>query len=117
MLLNMFFLAVVGIVCFLLAVLPATPFCYEFPMGAIGKIYASSMLVLLNSRMILGSEEAPPTTVSVLKFGTMVPDDSEGRRARESYTSGKFSADTEGWAGASRRSETGAVRKVTFSSQ
>jgi hypothetical protein len=111
--LNMFLLAVVGIVCFLLAVLPATPFCYEFPMGAVGKIYASSMLVLLNSRMILGSEEASSTTVSVLKFGTM--DNNKGHRASESYISGSFSADTEEWAGASRRSETGAVRKVTFS--
>jgi hypothetical protein len=70
--LNMFLSAVVGIVCFLLAAVPATPFCYEFPMGAIGKIYASSMLVLLNSRMILGSEETetPSKGISVLRFGT-----------------------------------------------
>jgi len=86
-------------------------------MGAIGKIYASSMLVLLNSRMILGSEEASSTTVSVLKFGTMVPNDKEGSRARESHTSGEFSVNTEEWAGASRSSATGAVRKVTFSWQ
>lgn len=87
---NIFSPAVVGIVSFLLAAFPDTPFCYEFLMGAIGKIYASSMLVLLNSRMILGSEETSSTIVSVLKFG-MAPDDNKGRCTRESHTSGELS--------------------------
>jgi hypothetical protein len=39
-------------------------------MYVIGKIYASSMLVLLNSRMVLGSEEMPSTDMSVLRFAT-----------------------------------------------
>jgi hypothetical protein len=33
-----------------------------------GKIYANSMLVLINSRMVLGSEEMPSTIMSVLRF-------------------------------------------------
>jgi hypothetical protein len=102
--LNIFFPAIVGIVCFLLAAIPDTPFCYEFPMGAIGKIYASSMLVLLNSRMILGSEETPSKIVSVLKFA-MAPDDTRGRCARESHTSRELSVDTKKGAGSSRTSE------------
>ena len=30
---------------------------YQAPMGIIGKIYANSMLVLINSQMVLGSEK------------------------------------------------------------
>ena len=112
--LNVLLPAIVGIVCFLLAAVPATPFCYEFPMGAIGKIYASSMLVLLNSRMTLGSDETSSTTISVMKFG-MAPDGNKGRRATESHTSGELSVYTEEWVESSRRSEAGTVRKVTSS--
>jgi hypothetical protein len=52
--------AVIGIVTFLLAVLPSTGNYYQAPMAIIGKFYANSMLVLINSRMLLqvGSEEA-----------------------------------------------------------
>jgi len=39
-------------------------------MGIIGKVYANSMLVLINSRMVLGSDETPSTVISVLRFGT-----------------------------------------------
>ena len=50
-------------------------------MGIIGKVYANSMLVLINSRMVLGSKEAqtPPTVMSVLRFGTAPadPEDSD----------------------------------------
>jgi hypothetical protein len=53
--------------------LPDTPYYYQFPMGIIGKVYATSMLVLLNSRMILDSEEIPnPSTImitSIVRFG------------------------------------------------
>jgi hypothetical protein len=39
-------------------------------MAIIGKVYANSMLVLYNSRMILGSsEEEPLTILSELSFG------------------------------------------------
>ena len=45
-------------------------------MGIIGKVYATSMLVLINSRMVLGSVETqtPSTVISVLRFD-MVPAD------------------------------------------
>jgi hypothetical protein len=45
---------------------------YQVPMVIIGKVYANSMLVLINSRMVLGSEETQtiPTVISVLRFGT-----------------------------------------------
>jgi len=41
-------------------------------MGIIGKVHANSMLVLINSRMVLGSEETQKqlTVISVLRFGT-----------------------------------------------
>ena len=39
-------------------------------MGIIGKVYANSMLVLINSRMLLGSEETPSTIISAFKFAT-----------------------------------------------
>jgi len=50
-------LALIGIICFSLAILPGSPYYYQTAMGIIGKVYANSMLVLLNSRMEIGSEE------------------------------------------------------------
>ena len=44
-------------------------------MCIIGKVYANSMLVLINSRMVLNSEETqtPSTAISVLRFGAAPP--------------------------------------------
>ena len=41
-------------------------------MGIIGRAYANSMLVLINSRMVLGSEETPTLSkvISALRFHT-----------------------------------------------
>ena len=60
--------AIIGIVCFLLVALPDSPYYYQFPMGIIGKVYANSMLVLINSRMLLGSEDTPTTNHTDLRF-------------------------------------------------
>ena len=38
-------------------------------MGIIGKVYANSMLVLNNSRILLGSNEKESTIISGLRFG------------------------------------------------
>ena len=67
----MFISVIIGIVSFSLAILPGSRY-YEVPMCIIGKVYATSMLVLINSRMVLGSEETqtPLTVISVLRFGT-----------------------------------------------
>ncbi|KAF5318152.1 hypothetical protein D9619_012089 [Psilocybe cf. subviscida] len=54
----------VGIVCFSLAILPNSPYYYQVAMGILGKIYANSMLVLINSRMILGSNEDQDTVIT-----------------------------------------------------
>jgi len=64
--------AVVGIVAFSLVIFPRYSMYYQVPMGIIGKVYANSMLVLINSRMVLGSEktQTPSTVISVLRFGT-----------------------------------------------
>ncbi|KIM49804.1 hypothetical protein M413DRAFT_21942 [Hebeloma cylindrosporum] len=67
--------AIVGIVSFSLAILPGSPYYYQVPMGIIGKVYANSMLVLINSRMLLTSEETPLTITSALKFCTSPPND------------------------------------------
>ena len=66
MYLNMLISAVIGIVSFSLAMLSND--YYQAPMCIIGKFYANSMLVLINSRMLLGSEEAPSTIISVTGF-------------------------------------------------
>ena len=70
----MFISAVIGIISFSLAISPGdyNLIYYQVPVCIIGKVYANSMLVLINSRMILGSEEiqTPSTFISVLRFGT-----------------------------------------------
>jgi len=66
--------AVVGIVSFALAMLSNN--YYQTPMGIIGKVYANSMLVLINSRMLLGSEEEPLTIISVIRFDAAPANDS-----------------------------------------
>jgi hypothetical protein len=58
--------AVIGIVNFSMAMLP-NMYC-QTPMVIIGKFYANSMLVLINSRMLLGSEEAPLTIITAIRF-------------------------------------------------
>jgi hypothetical protein len=69
----MFIPAVVGIMCFALLTSETRlgdPDYYTFPMGIIGKVYANSMLALINSRMLLGSEETPSTIISALRFAS-----------------------------------------------
>ena len=68
--LNMSISAVVGIVGFFLAVLPNSPGYYQVPMSIMGGVYANSVLVLINSRIQLGSEESPSVIVSAMKFHT-----------------------------------------------
>ena len=78
--LNMFIPAIVGIVCFSLAIAEQgtrDPNYFKFPMGIIGKVYANSMLALINSRMLVGSEETASTNFSALKFATTVPANNE----------------------------------------
>ena len=63
--------AVIGIVSFSLAIFPRYLMYYQVPIGIIAKVYANSMLVLINSRMVIGSEETQtPPIISVLRFGT-----------------------------------------------
>lgn len=62
--LNVIILAIIGIVCFSLSLVPGSVI-YPVPMGVIGKVYANSMLVLINTRMLLGSEE---TNITGVKF-------------------------------------------------
>lgn len=62
---------IIGIVCFSLAFSTSANSYYEVPMFIIGKVYANSMLVLINGRMlILGAEETPVVIISGLRFGT-----------------------------------------------
>lgn len=96
--------AVVGIVCFSLAMLPSM--YYQVPMGVIGKVYANSMLVLINSRMLLGSEEAPSTIISQAQFA-MTPANDEDIVKEEH--SGDISVYSEDSIGHSRCSRTVAV--------
>lgn len=70
----MFILAVIGVASFSLAMLPGATYYYQFPIGIIGTIYGNSMLVLINSGMLISSEEIPLTIISAFKFAT-VPDD------------------------------------------
>ena len=83
MYLNMLIPAVIGMVSFSLA-LERSGYYYQTPMVIIGKVYANSMLVLINSRMVLGSEQTqtPSRVISVLRFVTTTANrvaDSGGR--------------------------------------
>jgi hypothetical protein len=88
-----FITAVIGIVSFALAILPGSPYYYQAPMGIIGKVYATSMLVVVNSRMQLGPKETPLRMISVLKFGTAPVNNKSG--AIEAHR-GDVSVDTDG---------------------
>ena len=66
--------AVIGIVSFALAMLSNN--YYQAPMGIIGKVYANSMLGLINSRMLLGSEEEPLAIISAIRFDAAPANDS-----------------------------------------
>lgn len=87
--------AVIGVVSFSLAILP-NYYC-QTPMVIIGKIYANSMLVLINSRMLLVSEEAPLTTISAIGFdaapATSTIVHTWRRSRRPGRTFGKFRAE------------------------
>jgi len=56
-------IAVIAITSFVMAILPTCPPYYRVPMGIIGKVYANSMLVLNNSRMLLGSSKDESSTI------------------------------------------------------
>ena len=66
----MFIPAVIGVMWFFLAVLPSSPGYYQVPVSITGKVYANSMLVLISSRVILGSEETLTRVGSVMIFRT-----------------------------------------------
>jgi len=72
--LTMFIPAIIGIISFSLAISPGhyNLTYYQVPACIVGKVYANSMLVLINSRMVLGSGETqtPSRVISVLRFGT-----------------------------------------------
>ena len=61
--------------CFAFVIAPGNPYYYQVPMCIIGKVYANSMLVLINSRMLLGSSEEEPVTE--LRFETPPTGDKE----------------------------------------
>jgi len=66
MYLNMPIPAIIGIVSFSLSMLLNN--YYQTPVGIIGKFYANSMLALINSQMLLGSEKVPLTILSEIRF-------------------------------------------------
>ena len=59
-------LAVLAISSFVLTLLPGSPRYYQAVMGIIGKVYANSMMVLINSRIHLGVEGEQATVVTFL---------------------------------------------------
>jgi hypothetical protein len=107
--LNTFISAVIGIVSFLLvAVTPDDSLYFQVPMGIIGKVYANSMLVLINSRMALSSDETqtPSTVISVLRFGTAPANPTDSAIEADN---GDLSVDTRARVGPSGNSEPEAV--------
>jgi len=93
--------AVLGIVSFALAMKRYTLY-YQTPMGIIGKVYANSMLVLINTRILLGSEETPSTIISALELTTVPTNNKDS--AIEAHN-GDVALDTEARAGPSGSSE------------
>ena len=65
MYLNMLIIVIIGIASFALGIFGNY---YQTPMSIIGKFYANSMLILINSRMLLGSEEVSLTIISEMRF-------------------------------------------------
>ena len=66
----MFIPAVIAFACLSLVFFPpGNPYYYQVPMGIIGNVYANSMLLLINSRMRIVSEEKPSMAVSTMTFG------------------------------------------------
>ena len=59
-------------------------------MFIIGQVYANSILVLVNGRTVLGSEESSRTIISVLRFGTV-----NDKYSSIETQSGDFAMDTE----------------------
>jgi len=105
--LNMFISAIIGIISFSLAIFPSSSY-YEVPMCIIGKIYANSMLVLINSRVVLGSEEThtPSPVISVLRFGAAPPNPEDSAIEADN---GDVGIDTRSGAGPPASSEPEAV--------
>jgi hypothetical protein len=71
-----------------------------------GKVYANSMLVLINSRMLLGSEETPLAVGSVMRFRTASANSKDDSAIEaQKGLKGDLSVDNEERAGPLRRSE------------
>ena len=77
-------------------------------MGIIGKVYANSMLVLINSRMVLSSEETQvlSTVLSSLRFGTAPANPTDSVVEADN---GGLTVDTKAGTGPSGSSESDAV--------
>ena len=97
--LNMFLPGIVGR---FLAIFPRSPGYSQVLLSIIGKVYANSMLVLVNSRMVLVTEETRSANVSVMKFHTASTNDNNAIEAHK----GDPSVYNER-PGSSRRSEPG----------
>ena len=106
--LNTFISAIMGIISFSLSIRTTDSLSFEVPLGVIGKFYANSMLVLINSRMVLGSEETQPpsTVISVLRFGTASENATDSAIEADN---GDLVANTRAGAGLSGSSEPEAV--------
>jgi hypothetical protein len=105
--LNMFIPAVIGIISFSLAVFPSYSIYYQIPMGIIGKVYATSMLVLINSRMVLGSEEVQTASrvISVLRFAPAPANSKDSAVEAENGDVAVYSRSGEGPSGSSEPAE------------
>jgi hypothetical protein len=79
---------------------------FQVPMCVIGKIYANSMLVLINSRMVLYSEGMSLTIISAARFAMSPANDTGGFIAAHR---GDITVYSEERMGPSGRSETEAV--------
>ena len=77
-------------------------------MDIIGRVYATSMLVLINSRMVLSSEETQ-TLISVLRFGTDRTAPAILVNSAIEADNGDVAVDTRAWPGPSGGSEPEAV--------
>ena len=71
-------------------------------MGVIGKVYANSMLVVINSRMQLGPKETSLEMISILQFGTAPVNNESG--VAEAHR-GDISVDRDGMTSAPVRSQ------------
>jgi hypothetical protein len=61
-------IAIINLVCAVLAVLPSHPFYFTTQIDVMAKVYSNSMMVVLNNRMKIDTDVHPETNTTVTRL-------------------------------------------------